>query len=202
MALLLLPSTMLWVKTPVTLPKEGEVTVKVSGAVNLAVHHLVAAAKIHQRPRLGWIGPGGGPVSTRYDRYRIPVLVKSDAPYGCVLAVFTDLDLNAMDADPRPADIKKIGEQASIRGRGTLWLTVNEAVIGADKESEKAYITDQQALDEKYAEYASTESPLKVTDMEAQYAYIKTRDYRDVFFKDNIGDFLVTIRVERGVKLQ
>jgi hypothetical protein len=185
----------LWEKTPIVLEEERTLRIKASGRINLAVHHLVTAAEMHQKPRLGWVGPEGYQVETSYDKARENCLLNK-APWGSVLAAFSDRNLQQENV--APSVIEAIGPEGTIRGKGRLWLTINEAVIGPDDKSRACYVTNQKDLDEKWREGEQHET---VEQKLAQFKYITEHDFRDVFYQDNVGDFLITIEIPRDAKL-
>lgn len=67
----------------------------------------------------------------------------------------------------------------------------NEAVLQGDQESEQTYITTQEALDETYGP-----GKIKIDDLRRQWSNIVKDNYWDIWFDDNVGEFLVQINYE------
>lgn len=199
-ALVLLSAGQLWLNTGLKLKPGQRIRVTTSGRINLAIHRLVEAAVEDVRPRHGWVGPEGDQLKNEkpVDRLRKKLRIEPRVGYGCLLAyIKPEGEPDPGKDNPKPSGIQVIGSNSELTYRdnqereGTLFLTVNEAVIQDDQESEQAYVTTQEALDETYGP-----GKIKVETLRRQWCNLVKDNYWDVWTDDNVGAFLVQISYE------
>ena len=189
-ATILLPATKLWLNTGLRVKPKQRLLITASGAVNLALHRQMEAAMKHTKPRVGWLGPDGGPypASNPLDSSRDEFLVLPGANYGTILAcIAPEGDILGMDR-PRPKGVVVAISKDGISSDdgGILWLCVNDVVLSAD--AEHAYLAPQAVLDRVYG--AGT---IKEEDRKKEWNEIKQSRYFDAFFDDNAGEFLIHV---------
>jgi len=196
-ALVLVSAGTLWLDTGLKLKSGQQVSVGATGLVNLSIHRLVEAADRDERPRHGWVGPDGDQQKNErpVDRLRKKLRIKPEEGFGCLLAyVRPDGESNPGKENPKPFGVQVVRRNGQItyndpQGReGTLFLTVNEAVIQDTPECEVAYVTNQEALDETYGPGVLTVAQLK-----DRWRKLVKENYWEVWFDDNVGQFLVQI---------
>lgn len=192
-AIVLLPANKPWLNTGIDVAKGQKVTLTASGSVNLAIHRLVDSAYKHERPRLGWLGPEGGPhpYQTALDNARSKYLIAPNPNnYGAVLAcVVPDIaELTPGIANPQPKGIVLIGRGNSFTADvdGKLWLVINDIIL--NKDSEDAYVASKEVLDVVYGKDKVT-----VDQKRSEWEAIKRDGYYGAFFDDNAGDFLIQV---------
>lgn len=199
-ALYLLAAGRLWANTGIELNPNQEVLITASGYINLAFHRLAESADIDRKPRHGWTGPEGGPLKkeTGLDRRREALLIDPKIGYGTLLAYVRPRSTAPPGIrNPVPDGIQVVGKCQRIRNRskepGELWLVVNEAVLSDTEKAHNAYVTDQAILNEAYGfkDSDGTIPKLTVEEMERRWEYIRAQSYWDVWWDDNIGEFLV-----------
>lgn len=192
-AVLMLPAMVEWLDTGIRLDDEHQaVCITTSGRVNLAIHRAVEAAQRGERPRVSWVDPDGNETyPKRLDETRKALLIMPSLPYGKVLAYIrpTGADLPSK-TNPRPPGIQGIGSQGEARGKGELWLTVNDSIIKDDAALRKAFAggDSQEVLDEAYGKGART----VLQEHERWDEFVRT-GYWDALFADNAGDFLIQV---------
>jgi hypothetical protein len=199
-ALVLVSASQLWTNTGLNLKPNQSISIGATGRVNLAIHRLIDAADKDVRPRHGWVGPDGDQLKNEkpLDRIRKPLRIEQRVGFGCLLAyIKPEGEPDAGKENPIPTGIQVIGRNGNLtyldpKGRvGTLFLTVNEAVLKDDAEHQAGYIGTQEILDETFG-------PKKITvDMQkTRWKQIVKDNYWEVWFDDNVGEFLVQISYE------
>jgi hypothetical protein len=198
-ALVVVPASQLWIDSGLELKPGQKINVSASGAINLSVHRLVEAAQNTTRPRHGWTTPiGENERDLRcIDRKRRPLLIAPKAAYGSLLAYVNPANAEVPSAkNPIPAGIQVVSQPNSslvysntTNVAGRLFFTINDIVLKDDPEYRKDYITDQKCLDDSYGQ-----NPRRtVEDMEKRWDQLTKNNYWDIWFDDNIGEFLVQI---------
>lgn len=199
-ALVLVSASTLWLDTGIKIRPGQKLSIGASGLVNLAIHRLVDAAKEDVRPRHGWVGPDGDQQGNEkpVEHRRMQLRIEPRVGFGSLLAfVRAEGEPNPGKENPKPAGVQAVGRNGKVsyednRGReGTLFLTVNEAVIQDTDEAKKAYVTTQGDLDETYGK-----GILTVAKLESQWRQIVRNNYWEVWFDDNVGHFLVQVSYE------
>ena len=192
-AVLMLPAMVEWLDTGIRLDDEHQaVCITASGRVNLAIHRAVEAAQKGERPRVSWVDPDGNETYPKQlDETRKALLIMPSLPYGMVLAYIRPAgsDLPSK-TNPRPPGIQRIGSQGEARGKGELWLTVNDSIIRDDPVLRKAFAggDSQEVLDEAYGKGGRT-----VLQEQQRWDEFVKMGYWDALFADNAGDFLIQI---------
>jgi len=203
-ALVLLPASKLWTNTGLIIRPGQKISIAATGFVNLAIHRLVDAANNDDRPRHGWVGPEGaaeGDLRNErpVDRLRKPLRIEPKVGFGCLLAyIRPEGKPDPGRENPRPEGIHVFNKQSSeltykdSEDRvGTLFLTVNDGILRDDRESEEAYVTNQDALDATYGKGKRTVQELRET-----WKKLVVQNYWDIWFDDNVGEFLVQLSYE------
>ena len=185
-ALFLLPASRLWANTGIKLKPGGRVRISASGHINLALHRLSMAAEEDTVPSCGWVGPEGGsqPTETRKELMRRRVLIDSRSDWGALLAyVLPDGRPKPGKLNPAPDGVCLLGADGIVANsagqNGTLWLTVNDSVLRHD----------DLALSKEVYLSGST----NCTSRSKCWDRIVSNQYWDVWFDDNIGQFLVQV---------
>jgi hypothetical protein len=203
-ALVLLSASHLWTNTGLKMRPNQKINIGATGRVNLAVHRLVDAAKEDVKPRHGWVDPDGDQFKNEkpLDLIRKPLLIEPQVVHGCLLAyVRPQGEPDPGKENPKPTGIQVVGRNNEIiyrdpSGReGTLFLTVNEGVPKDDAKSKAAYIANQEVLDETYGKNKVTVAMLR-----ARWDYIVRENYWEVWYDDNVGEFLVQINYDNTDK--
>ncbi len=205
-ALFSLPSGVLWADTGIKVKPGQKIVITASGRVNLALHRLVEAADKDKKPRHGWVGPGGGamPNPTRIDEDRAPLKIHSREEFGVLLAYIRPSggDTPGKKTSVRlenlwPDEARVIGLRNDITfdskhsQDGTLFLTVNEAVLANDQKSQDAYVSTQEKLNEAYGE-----GKITVKTMLERWESIVDNKYWNVWFDDNFGSYLIQVEFD------
>lgn len=196
-ALVLVSAGTLWLDTGVKMKPGQKISISATGLVNLAIHRLVEAADKDEKPRHGWVGPDGDQQKNErpVERLRKRLRIEPKEGFGSLLAyVRAEGEPNPGKENPKPTGVQVVRRNGQITyedrlGReGTLFLTVNEAVIQDTPETEAAYVTTQEALDETYGRNVMT-----VAQLRERWRQIVKENYWEVWFDDNVGQFLVQI---------
>jgi hypothetical protein len=196
-ALVLLSASQPWADTGLTVLPGQKISITASGLANLAIHRLVEAADKDERPRHGWAGPEGGEPKNEkaVDRFRRALRIEPRVAYGCLLAYVRPVgEPDPGKEFPRPPGIHVIGRNGELtyadsKSRmGTLFLTANDAVARDDPESERAYVTDQAALNATYGPGRVT-----VDNLRERWRRLRDANYWEVWFDDNVGEYLVQV---------
>jgi hypothetical protein len=136
----LLPANKLWVNTGVRVKPNQKLKISASGSVNLAIHHLVDAARAHEKaPFSDDVGPEGGlhPDREAKDMKRAKCMIIPDLKlHGALIACILPEGKSPADEYYRPHGMKLIGRQDLITSDtgGVLWLTVNDCVLSPEDE--------------------------------------------------------------------
>jgi hypothetical protein len=161
--------------------KEGEMlNITASGKVNLAIHHLVAAANNDTEPAIIWNDPEGIPNDKiekpehKYHKYRMKgLIVPEKCQYGSLVAVITKDDKTLPTKNDNPWCVGiKWNEKAP--KSGVIWFAVNDVLL--DENSKEIY-----------------EVPIESYKPPRKWADIEKEKYWDLFFDDNIGEFMITV---------
>jgi hypothetical protein len=199
-ALVLVSASTLWLDTGIKMRPGQKLNIGATGLVNLAIHRLVEAADKDERPRHGWVGPDGDQQGNEkpVERLRKRLRIEPREGFGCLLAyVRAEGEPNPGKEHPKPDGVQvvrrngKVSYEDSHGREGTLFLTVNEAVIQDTAAAEEAYLTTQQALDETYGK-----NILTVEQLRKRWQQLVTNNYWEVWFDDNVGQFLVQVSYE------
>jgi hypothetical protein len=199
-ALVLVSAGTLWQDTGIKVRPGQKLNIGATGLVNLAIHRLVEAADRDKKPRHGWVGPDGDQQKNEkpVDRIRKRLRIEPREGVGCLLAyVRAEGEPNPGKENPKPAGVQVVRRNGKItyednRGReGTLFLVVNEAVVQDTPEAEAAYVTTPEALDETYGK-----NVLTVRQLQERWGQLVKENYWELWFNDNVGQFLVQISYE------
>lgn len=199
-AVVLVPSSQLWVDTGITVSPGQKLRITASGQINLGVHRLVQAAIDDVKPKLPWIGPSGGDYREGSPIYvrRKQLLVEPNAPLGCLLGyVRPQGEPDPTKSYPRPDGIFQVGKNVDYvyndpRGRkGKLFLVINDNVLINDEISHESYTASQKELDENYGP-----GKYKAEDLDHTWNRLVSDQYWDIWYDDNIGQFLVQLTFE------
>ncbi len=199
-ALVLLSSGQMWTNTGLKLKHNQKITVGATGLVNLAIHRLVDAGNKDERPRHGWVGPDGDQLKNEkpLDRLRKSLRIEPRVGYGCLLAyVRPEGEPDPGKENAKPDGVQVVGRNGELtyldskEREGTLFLTVNEAVVSDNAESKEAYIANQNVLDQTYGKNIVTVEMLC-----KRWDNIVKENYWEVWYDDNVGEFLVQISYE------
>lgn len=166
--------------------KKGEfLQIRASGKVDLAVHRLIEAAISDQRPLHAWVGPDGMSdlnklLLRKQDVWRQKWLLVPDKPYGAlIVGISPD---NYPPSDRHNIWIAGSEWNGQTPESGVLWFAVNDVLLTPD--SKDAYEIPFEHKEEGY-------------DVPRKFDDIAKDQYWNVFFDDNIGSFMVTVKKER-----
>jgi hypothetical protein len=200
----LLPASRLWLDSGIELKPGQKVNVSASGAINLSVHRLTEAAQNTIPPKHGWTTPSG--VKDRddlrcIDQIRESLLIEPRASYGSLLAYIKPANAAEPNVkNPIPPNIQVINSPSSQLGysnpdglKGRLYFTVNDIVLKNDAKYKQAFISDPACLDRSYGKDSNGKSRFTVAQMEQKWDRVTTENYWNIWFDDNIGEFLVKI---------
>lgn len=212
-AVRLISGNQVWINTGVPVKPGQKININASGKINLGIHRLVDGAIHDKQPRLPWIGPEGDPnfgKGKAVDKKRADLRISDNAFYGGLLAY-----VHPVGKCKRPSleNFKpSCGEIWAVKGadhrntfeysdtnsvEGELYFTVNETVLQAGSEYENAYVLTLAEAQEAYGETHKPKEIAKIPgDTEKRWKYIKDREYWDVWFDDNVGQFLVQINLD------
>lgn len=205
-AILSLPSTICWHNTGVVLQPKQKAVVTATGEINLAVNQVVSAADSDFIPVTNWTSPVGESFktvrSTAPSRGRL-LLHKSqpNLRIGNLLACVVPVDENNKPSkyNPRPEGIYifdwgERGEREIINHHdkeGYIFLTVNDLVLNGD--SQEAYMGKKKSLPAKPTDKQRKDYQENIRYLQ-RWQEITSAEYWDLFYKDNIGNFLVQIQ--------
>ncbi|GAB4052787.1 hypothetical protein [Spirosoma litoris] len=206
-AILSLPSTICWHNTGVVLQPKQKAVITATGEINLAINKVVTAADSDFIPLTNWTSPVGESFkvvrSTAPSRGRL-LLHKShpNLRIGNLLACVVPTDENNKPSkyNPRPEgvyifDWAERGEREIVNfheKEAYIYLTVNDLVL--DEKSQDAYMGEmpktlpRNATPIQKKEFADSRRYLQ------RWREINSSEYWDLFYKDNIGNFLVQIQ--------
>ena len=181
----LLPASAGWVNTGFTINPGERVRIQSFGRVHLSMGRLLRDSK-NNRVARGWSSPDGFPYTE--DILRKSLLVAPDANKGMLLGYLGAADygdeIKPSKDNPRPGKILKLGGDKTFRNTTKetqeLWLTVNDYYL--NKEAEKAYFSGEDARQQ-----------LKDGTDRASWEYIVKNEYWELWFDDNLGEYLINI---------
>ncbi len=173
-----------WINTGIEFKKNQNVLIRVSGNACLAAHHMMEYSFSDSLPPYPWAGPNGLEPKDEYkferskDTLRVKYRIANFLPCGKIIGVISDKK-NGPNVQPEPSEILDIGKEfeKKIEKSGTLYLTINDNWL--NEELLKNVKAEQIELDT------------------AVYNYIKKYNYANLWFNDNIGYFIVSIRIEK-----
>jgi len=189
------PGNRFWSNSGIDVTKGDRLKLRVSGAVNLAIHHLVRSAETDNPPYFHWTGSDGyepeqaaffRPADDHRQRWRLAI----GAPQGMLLMQVVPPGANP-EVRPDGEHLYLVGSGRDgpfrMRQSGTLYFALNEVPL--DETMHDYYVITQQT-DPKYVK----EHPVK--DQEKAWTEIVRLKYWDLWFDDNAGSFLVTAEIE------
>lgn len=189
---ILVPASSGWLNTGFRLKPGDEVRIQASGKIHLAVSHLVEAANEDIKLKFDWVDPSGNKYVSAPDDLRKDLLVDPNQRIGKLLGYLAEPELEEKSRpgadNPRPGKILPIGKNEVIHNtegfERELWLVVNDMYLNED--AENAYV-------------GNVTGKIKQARLEA-WKRIKQDKYWQLWFEDNIGEFLVNIIYENRKK--
>ncbi|MCD9188951.1 MAG: hypothetical protein LUM44_21215 [Pyrinomonadaceae bacterium] len=167
--------------------KGDKLKIQASGRVNLAVHHLVDAAINDTYPPLLWSDPDGMPIDklNDKDKLRLGGLLVANQPYGALVVGFSP-DLNTK---PSSENIKLVGKnwEGTVEVSGVLWFAVNDIYLDL-----KTFESNPDKDKEFQKMYEATDKSGTRTSKRS-WEEIRSDKYWNLWFDDNIGDFMITV---------
>lgn len=188
-ATIMVPASQGWMDTKFVLKPNETIKFNASGRVHLAISHLIDFSRKEEKPDIGWVGPNGSAyqpdAENDEEELRRMLLVDPDAPIGKLLALLRKPDEPSPGIEnARPGEIFKVGEDGTVtndsKEDATLWLTVNDMYLNDTKDAQEAYI-------------GSVKDEKKQKERLEAWQRIKKQKYWNLWFEDNIGQFLVKI---------
>ncbi|HEY4395177.1 MAG TPA: hypothetical protein VGP64_13990, partial [Polyangia bacterium] len=170
-----------WLNSGFTVKRGDTVHIKASGRVNLSLFRLVDGSKTKERPGLPWVDPRGifasemndvdDPGRRQYLQDKC-LLLKKQALGALLYAVGSE------SADPGTLTPELVGldKIVQVQADGVLWFIVNEIIFDATDASRVCF--DQ----------APVNPSLKMT-----FDRLVKEKYWNVWYDDNVGEFLITI---------
>jgi len=198
----LVPASKLWIDSGITITPGQIIRISASGLINVAMHRVVNAAEEDKYPLLPWTGPEGfysGPNETRpiYSKRRY-ILVKPDAPRGSLLLYARKQGYPEPGKhNPDPSDIVVVGKgitytyEAVDTMPANLYFVINDAVLGKEKKHRDAFMGTQSEIDFTYGK-----GRYSVEELEKRWNKIVETQYWDIWYHDNVGQFLVEVGIQ------
>lgn len=209
-AQVLLPASVMWMDTQVDVKPGERLHVRAFGRIQLALDRLVDAARRDAPLEYTWIGPEGDSASVRLpgDAPRDKFLIEPGATYGKLLGYLQCGNAEAPSkTNPRPAGINAIGNDGTVENRAEdtccrLWVVVNDTFLDSSDEAKSKYLMTEQLLRDRYGKLPDKDTGkaefVTVSAQNAKWQQIVERGYWDLWFDDNIGNFFIDIRPDRG----
>ena len=178
---LMLPGSATWLSSGFVVKHGDSVRVKASGRVNLSLFRLVEASQTKQRPGLPWVDPRGvfvndlNWVDDREHRQYIQdncVLLKKQALGALLYAVAPE----STDPGTLTPEFVGLDKTIEVKRDGVLWFVVNEVVFDDTPTSKDCF------------EHAPKNKYLTMT-----WDELVKEKYWNVWYDDNVGEFLITI---------
>ena len=191
----LFPASAMWASSGVTVKQGDRITFHVTGAANLAIHHLVKSAETDSAPFFNWTGPEGMTSDqTKFlrpvDHYRFPKRIAPNDSSGTLLMQVVPANRKALTR-PDGEHLYPIGSgdhgTVEIRQSGTLYFALNEIPLDSTMHD---YYVIPASIDPEYAH----KHPL--VEQERTWRGIVQHRYWNLWFDDNVGFFLVTAEIE------
>jgi hypothetical protein len=188
-----LPACSRWTNTGIKLKPNSIIEFTASGKVNLAAHRLIEAAYDKKMPPFNWLSPKGEEFKNKRARdvYRRNFLVNPSAYLGVIIAYLQkDGEPDPSIQNQRPKNLETIYEHTVIESPGyesTLWLIVNDVLLDPSRvdESKNAFFGPLDDLNSK-----------EKKEKESTWNYIISKDYWDVWYDDNIGNYLIQLKIK------
>lgn len=185
----------IWSDSGIKVSAGDWVKLRVSGAVNLAIHHLVKSSETDTPPFFHWSGPDGVSAKQaaslrRSDNWRLPRRIAPGQTPGKLLMQVVPDDRKPQ-VQPDAEFLYAVGSGKDgpfhIRQSGTLHFALNEVPLD---ETMHNYYVITSSVDADY------ESEHPVSDQEHAWKKIVEQKYWDIWFDDNVGSFLITAEIE------
>ncbi len=202
---LLIPAQSSWVDTGISLGPHEEVCLRASGMVNLSLKRLVEGS-YRNESYSRWTGPAGWATENRgrgvpprmfiRKQYR----VAPDQTWGALVGVLIGPRDASLTTLPRRPEAILVGENRVVKNESdiarTLFLAVNDVPLGTEEVDLQAFLAGRQP--DAGVSWSHDGEDGGVTTFEE---WFRTRiataeDQGNIFFYDNIGQFLV--RIQRG----
>lgn len=189
------PGIRFWSNSGIDVAKDDKVKLRVSGAVNLAIHHLVESAQTDNPPYFHWTGPDGfEPEQTAFfrpaDLHRQPQRLAGGVPSGMLLMQVVPPGANPQ-VKPDGEHLYPVGSGRDgpfkMRQSGTLYFALNEVPL--DETMHDFYVI-APGVDPEYVKKHPIEA------QEKAWLEIARLKYWDLWFDDNAGSFLVTAEID------
>lgn len=199
-AIFSLPSSTCWFNTGIVVEPNESIFIKASGTIHTSADKVIESAKVDSEPPFDW-NDASGRNFVLTNRYRDPyrcnyfILKSNSQKIGNLLAYLKDPFEDDPSKDyPRPnggsnkiIDVSKNNKIINNSSQPcTLFLTVNDIVFERTDEAKKAYTG---VLEETKNE----EERLKYNRNLRNWQDIEDNSAWDIFFKDNLGTFLIQI---------
>lgn len=180
-----------WANTGLKVKIGDKLDIKASGKVSLAVHHLTSAAEDDEKPPHAWVDPDGKiedakPNLKKQDIFRKEFLLLKNGEYGALIGCIKP---EGKKPEAKDTTVFLVGSSKSdfvCHQSGFLWLSVNDVLL--TPEDTLAYEVPSRFCD--LDKYGNLYSPPKT------FFQIDSIDYWHIWFDDNIGSFMVTIKKE------
>ena len=188
-ALFLLPASAAWLNTGIEIENNSSLIFTTSGKVNLGINNLVKSAEANTKPRSIWTDPIGYNVSLQAkDRMRTNILVKPESKLGTVIGFIQKPgDVPPGENNPRPPSTFEVQNNKTFTSssKGQLWLSVNDFLMSPKERelSKQAFIGESIGRERK--------------EREKEFENIENQAYWNLWFDDNIGEYLIQIDIKR-----
>ncbi len=187
----LLPASARWTNTGISFEPKSVVEITASGMVHLGLKSLYVAADTDRKPDWAWCTPKGLDFTSSRPRdvSRRNFLITPEAPVGAIIGYFQkDGDPEPGMQNQRPQNLITIYERTEITYpdyHAKLWLIINDVMLDPRRieESKNAYFGPMEAL-----------TPLKRVEKDSSWSYIVSKSYWDIWYDDNLGNYLVQLR--------
>ena len=204
----LVPSNVVWVDSQIKVPSGHSVSIKPTGAINLALHRVVEGAQKDLPPPYKWSTHEGISLPEDKPLYvrRKKLLIHEQAKIGALLMHPKPLnqgELEPSEYNPRPDNIIVLHKKETIYSNTNehdviLYFTVNEKIFANTPAAKKAFVGESQELVNLtygYKDKNKTIPAVKQSDLEYRWNNLVNTNYTNVWFDDNIGQFLVSIEM-------
>lgn len=190
----LLPASARWTNTGIRFEPNSLVEITASGMVHLGLKSLYDAADHDRRPPYSWCSPAGLDIVNprARDNERWKFLINPNAKMGTIIGYLQkDGEPDPGFQNPRPDNLITIYENTKINFPNystTLWLIVNDVMLDSKRlvDSKSAYFgPEEELIKEK-----------KLSEKDSSWAYITSTGYWDIWYDDNLGNYLIQLKVK------
>lgn len=197
----LVSASQLWVDSGVEIQPGETLHLSATGLVNLAIHRVVQTADRHAPPPLRWNGPDGAELPANRPLYvrRQQLLPYPQAPYGTLLMYARPVgEADPSKYNPAPPGIQEVGRgvvweyPATAPKKARLFFCVKDTYLKDEPGLLNAFVGTQEEIDETYGRGHYT-----VAQLQEQWKRLIKEKYWEVWFDNNVGYFLVGMRLVR-----